>query len=100
MGSLQMLKATSGQALSAPTTAADEILAFARALAGEADNVAATAGQRLASVMHPASPQAGCEEKAPEYPPLFDELRSQLWCIQSALGHIQDCLCRTELPLQ
>jgi hypothetical protein len=79
-------------------TVASDVLRFAHVLADRASSVAVQVEQKLEPVTRSANPDCtkdACAEEA--YPPLFSELRSCFYRIESALNAIDNTLSRTEL---
>jgi hypothetical protein len=78
---------------------AAEICKFAAGLAERAENLAARLSGKLSPVTTSATPTCGMERgiDSKEYPPLFAELRTRFFTLETAMNQIEDTLSRTEL---
>lgn len=78
---------------------AAEICKFAAGLAERAENLAARMSGKLSPVTTSATPACGVDKKidSKEYPPLFAELRTRFFSLETAMNQIEDTLSRTEL---
>ena len=78
---------------------ATELMQYAGNVASQAEKLSGKVSEKLSPVMseRPAPGQDSKVKEHREYPPLFDDLRSKLSVIQSALENIEHCMSRTEL---
>jgi len=82
------------------TTVADELVELSRGIVSRADEVSGRSHNKLSPVMTPPYPKENaCQPEAAdrEWPPLFAELRSNLFSILVSLRSIDEALDRTEL---
>jgi len=76
-----------------------EVISYASRLASISDELAERVDSRLSPVARQScpKPESGQIKETREYPPLFDELRGNLFRIEQALKDISDTIDRTEL---
>lgn len=77
-----------------------EVAQFAQNLASRAQALAEMVNGKLHPVMTSETPRplsAACEKESVEYPPLFSDIRCNLFGIENALNSIEYALSRTEL---
>lgn len=83
----------------AKESVAQEVLSFAYRLAERSNMIASRVHDKLYPVMLLAQPSTANEkvEATREYSPLFNDLRDQMWKIESALYDIESAISRTTL---
>jgi hypothetical protein len=78
-------------------SAATTILAMTESLAKLSEIAIIETREKLVSVMRPDYPCTAGEDTIKDFPPLFAELRGNLWTIERNLQALRDCIERTDI---